>query len=136
MFILYVHTIRMCNMFILYVHVYLCQVEKIPEPTVAEVKKKSYKNLISEKLNSLQQLMKTRELPADRQRSILKQLTAVEKILESESVIASHVITQAEFPQGEFMNSKGKTMPLVISQYKFGKKKSRDIVRTRCEHAA
>jgi hypothetical protein len=136
MFIPYVHTVCSYRMFIPYLslqqslYVHLFQVEKMPEPTTLELKKKSYKNLICGKINSLQRLLKTRELPADRQRIILKQLTAVEKILENESVIASDVITH-KFPRGEIMNSKGKIMPLVSSQYpKFGKKKSRDIVRT------
>ena len=99
-------------------------------PTRLEVKKRSYKNLICEKINSLQQLMRRRELPPDRQRSVLKQLTAIEKILEHESVIASHVITQAEFPRGEDMNTGGKMIPVVPSVSKFGSKKSGDIVRT------
>jgi hypothetical protein len=45
--------------------------------------------------------------------------------------MASHVITTAEFPRGELMETKGNKLTLVKSQYpRFKRKKSRVVSRT------
>ena len=72
----------------------------------------------------MQRLLRTKLLPVERQKAILRQLTGVVNVLKHEGEYTTHVVTApASFTETE--DAKDKLIPRVLNQYKFKRKCSR-----------
>lgn len=101
-----------------------------PAPTRKEVKRTSYTKDILRVVTEVQSLLRTKLLPVDRQKAILRQLTGVMNVLKHESGYGTHVVTVPEgFTKTE--EAKCKVIPRVVTQYQFKRKCGRkQIVKT------
>ena len=95
---------------------------EIPLPSLAEVKRTSYKQDICKRLQELQGLLRTRFLPVHRQKAVLKQLTATVNVYRYEATMCDTVVTTpVSFAKTD--ESSQRKIPRVIAQYQQFKRK-------------
>ena len=104
-------------------------VDRVPMPSRQEVKRKCYKETLVETSAEIQRLIKCKRLPLERQRALLQQLNSVKHVLEHEATYGDGVITAPEFTVTDTKTTR--TIPRVVEQYEFKRKKScKAVVRT------
>ena len=98
----------------------------LPAPTKREEKQHSLTETIAARVETIRKVVHTKHLPVERQRAVLKQLTSVLRVYETEGRFNVQVITQPCF--GDRVGAKRRVIPTVKPQYQFRKKKKSRVM--------
>ena len=105
-------------------------VTTLSTPTKREDQQASLTETITERVEVIRKAVHTKNLPVDRQRAVLAQLTSVLRVYETEGKYNVEVITApiTTTSFGDCVGAKRRVIPTVKPQYQFRKKKRSRLI--------